>query len=457
MENIYDINARVRYKLDQLTEKDGLNIKWPTLSKLIHSKIHELKCIKVKEKTHHTQWNKIHNGVTDKRLDYPWWQEFEIIVDSILNDLQKDKKEITNIFLELEGSRRIIEKKINYGIFANQDSYIPKVFEATYKQVLPNIKFRTLQNWSNGLFALNENNINTTLIDFATAIAIRAQLVDDGPIIFWPFFDFTGWYILIKKAALARFCKISNIRLSDFRGLTKVQKREFLETQKIVVERKTDFEWVIKKFCKLYDCNESNINGNIVDIDTNMGKIDFIKIEENTIYCTNPLNVTDIIIDDKYENVDIGISHRNVNGLLCKESYYKENQAVIHRLIKNWYYDIQIFVKEISELNKSKHYRDPDFEPSFTIQNLVRELVNGTKTNITLEDLPILYEHKNLFFKNAQEGFDVFYNNILNNDLLINNYVGIAKLKFDGDLITEDYLKKIVEETKNNMIKIFLR
>lgn len=445
---------RTKYKLS-----------WKVITERINHFILVLNTTHVESKNYDKAWQYVFEKYGGKRYDGYWWNEMLNITIKILNEIENQDSKDTyigkeelrekqidfNIHSQLKSNRKIIENKVVYGIFMNQDSFIPKIYEATYKQKIPNIVFKPLKNWSGGLDALNSNEINVALLDFSTTIAYNCQINIESPLFFWPFFDFYGWYILIKKSSIVSFCQNNNIQNKEYKSFTPQEKKMFLEQQKIVVETRTDFEWIIKKYLQNNNCDPDIINNNIVDLNTNEGKIEFIKNKNYGIYCTNPLNVTDLISDTKYQNISIDIKHRNINGLICKEDYYAENKDIIHTLIKNWYYDINPLKNEISMLNKSIHFRDPDYTPSYTIQNLVRELVELTDTIVKIDNLPILYEHKTVFFESSNQAFQEFYEKILSDDKLINNYIEMTKLKLMTGNIDDNDILKVIMSIKNKM------
>ena len=140
--------------------------------------------------------------------------------------------------------------------------------------------------------------------------------------------------------------------------------------------------------------------------------------------------------------------------MICKEEYYIENKRVIERLIKTWFADIIPFKSEIKILSKPVSHRPEKYEASYTVKNLTNNLSQETDSKITIDDLPILYEHSNVFYEDPTIAFEEFYNNILNDQVAIRNYAEIALIQLDRKTNGIKEIEKVIAAIKENMTKL---
>lgn len=445
---------KAREDVSQLLNK--WNLSWTELIDRFHKKINDLKCTHVRPITYAKGWQKIFDGTGGKRKNIFWWKELYLITQDIIKkDIGSLPNDGKSIIEGVTNNRKQLTEKIKYGYFINPDTIIPRFFEYSYKEYFPNIEFIPFYDWNVGLKAFIDGKVDVALRDFPTTVAFNAHLNSNSPLFFWPFLSFYGYGIFIKNSAIKKFVIANGLNRQSFKDFTPTEKTIFLEEQNYIVERNSDFEWVIKRFCTNNSCNMTIIEQKITNCNTNIGKTEFINNKNLTIYCTNPGHIIDLEKRKLYELIPQStINHKNYNGLICKEEYYKKWPDVIKRLIKVWFYNIVPFNNEIRILAHPPAHRPIDYSPSYMVKNLTSTLNEETNSKITLDDLPVLYEHSNNFYENAGAAFKEFYDNVLLDPLAIQNYSEIAHIQLGSANNDIEKLKSVISSIRNNMLKL---
>lgn len=430
----------------------GWKISMPKLIQLLNETINELHLEHVKPITYKGGWERRFDGSLGKiKGDILWWKEFLLVTTEVkrkIKALGTDKEQTLYEILKNRSPR--INDRILYGYFINQDTMLPKFFESSYQQKLPNIKFIPFEDWSEGLEAFASDKIHVALRDFGTTVAYNSLLNLDSPLFFWPFLTFEGYYIIVNSSAIkTQFGKDS------FKELKPAERKAFLEEQNSIVEKNTDFEWVLKKFCEHNLCDMKVIQNKITYMNTRQAKTEFASGSNYGLYSTNPAHAIDLSRKEGFELLPQRtiVNHKNVNGLMCKEDYYKKNKEVIQRLIKPWFDNIMPFKTEIDILALPISHRPENYSPSYTVKNLLNELNELTQSQLNIDDLPLLYEKSNVFYDEASHAFDEFYNKILTDPMIVNNYCKIAQIQLGRDDTDTTQLRKVIDAIKNNMIK----
>ena len=70
------------------------------------------------------------------------------------------------------------------------------------------------------------------------------------------------------------------------------------------------------------------------------------------------------------------------------------------------------------------------------------------------DDLPVLYEHSNIFYEDAGIAFDEFYNKVLTDKIAIQNYCEIAHIQLDRKTNDMEKVKNVIAAIKTNMIQL---
>lgn len=453
METIYDISNRVRNKLEILTSKDGYRLSWPQLAERIDKQIDILGSLEVKKKRHYSQWTKIANGITDKRLNYFWWQELEKIIENILTEITNDDEiEVKDINIVTQTKENIKEPLI-YDIAKFQDTIIPNFFKQSYTARGLKVHFDIEKDWNQVLDSFATNNTQVSLHNFSTAIALAHNVDTTDGVFFFPFFIFKGYGIFIKVDALNKFCEKKGIKNSTFKKLRNVDKIEFLESAKVVMETKTDVEWVYKTFCRNLKANWNYIKeNNILDNDINEGKKIFKNNKSAIVYCTNSIHITDLSkYKNKYELIENGdlVNHQNMNGLVCKMSYFNRNPLKIKILIDTWFHTINEFIEGKEEiLSKQEDYKIKNHH----LNSMLHRLKEFTDSQITLFELMQSYRNNNVFYTEQNKAFTSFYTtNFVDQQISNNDYLEIANTQLGDEKINKDLYKKIVVNIYNNM------
>jgi hypothetical protein len=409
-------------------------------------------------------WGKLISSKTvGSSKSYDWWQDLMAITKQIESTNSSSSLIVSreeSLYAILSKERLQIENRINYGCFIiNQDTIIPTFFESLYHSRLPNLRFVTFRDWNEGLEAFAANRIDVALRDFPTTVAYNSLLnrdsISDSPLFFWPLFSFAGYVIVIKLSALRKYCKKNDINKLSFKALNSKQKTEFLQDLEYIVEKNTDFEWVLKTFCSNNGCDLKNIQ--IVYHPTTKGKREFIDNNGYSGYCTNPTHFVDLHKKKRYEFIvpqNEILNHKNFNGLICKKDYYQNNKHVIEKLINTWFEHIVPFKKEIKTMACPPNFRPEGYEPSHTVKSLIIELSKETQSSLVIDDLPLLYEHSNEFYDQPTKAFDEFYKRVLNNPAAIRSYSEIAKIQLNNEPNDFEHIKNVIASIKADMLNL---
>lgn len=397
-------------------------ISWADFKKYIDEAISEkgdsLK--EVRKKSHHSQWRKIIVG-GDRGGNAEWWSEFNSLLDVVeskLNNLiSVSKEKVSELHQLIESKTHTSKTKIKFGVFPCQDTILPLFFEQSYNRNL-DVEFVVYKNWSEGLKAFQSklNPIHVALHNFPTTVAFNSKINSEHPLFFYPFFSFNGYGIFIKKKALMKVAiKYGQSVDSTFSQLHDIAKKELFETNKILVERNTDFEWVVLSFCHSLECDKERVVGNFANYDTNEAKSIFLSNENDTfnIYCTNPLNIVDLkrnADNDSFELIDHNkglTEHHNFNGLICTIDFLNKNGDAVAEVISTWFNDIVRLNKEL------KGASSVTGSYSKILPGLTDFLQKQMASNIRQEDLVKIYHGHNTFYESPKEVFDKFYYEIL--------------------------------------------
>ena len=150
------------------------------------------------------------------------------------------------------------------------------------------------------------------------------------------------------------------------------------------------------------------------------------------------------------------INHKNFNGLICSAEYYAENPEVIHELIDKWFAHTDLFLRKLKMIS-SPGLSETKSHISFTIPRLLAFLKEHTDSeNISDKQVGNVYhDDYNHFYKNPDEAFGEFYDKALENSTFIENYIEIAKIQLASDKFSDEELKKVLFDIKEQMVNIF--
>jgi len=282
------------------------------------------------------------------------------------------------------------------------------------------------------LEAFKSDDIDVALHNFPTVLAYMKEMKEETGMFFFPFFTFYGYAIFVRKSTIAQFAGTNGCekKIIDWKN---VYVKEFLETNEILLERKSDMEWVFKKFCGKYGCDWSKVEPNIIDCDINSGKTKFIDEGSIALYCTNSMHIADLKKhSDKFEVIAKGrelTSHQNYNGLICKMDYLNEHPEIIKELIEIWFNNIAHFKEEwilIADMNDENGFEN------FHMIALLERLNTHTDSNVTMEDFIESYRKFNYFFLTTEDALNSFITNVLEKTQMLKNNFEISKIQSGG-------------------------
>jgi len=426
--------SKIRTEVYDLVETiNGWGIGFPKLKKLIDSAIENdyEKDNFIKE---HGHWRKI---LKDKIGDYDiqFWSSLKNLITKIYTEQKKhfDSTAYTAKSFQDKVKQRINynKAKVRYGVFPCQDTILPMFFKQSYNRNLE-VEFTAFPNWNDGLNAFLSNKIDVALHSFPTALALSAIVNSGKPMFFFPLFSFNGYGIFIKSKTIKLTAEKNDLK-PDYNLFNDSVKKDIFESSKIIVEKETDFEWVLKKYSERQGCDYETIMNNIHYENTNKGKRTFISDIKSIIYCTNPIHIADIK-DNKncclIRHGDSLIDHQNFNGLICTKSFFENSNDTIAELVATWFNDIKDMKRNMRKVKK----KILDLQTNILFPQLQRFLNEYTNSNISLESLIELFDY-NEFHDTPEYCFKSFYEGNLGNKNYVHNYVEITQMMLQSSNI----------------------
>lgn len=410
---------------------------------------------KVRQLAHHSQWRKI-IVEGEGGGDIHWWQEFNLLLDDVEKKLKTSftvsSETLAHLHEKIKSKIPAHKTKIKFGVFPNQDTILPFFFRHSYNRNL-DVQFIKFDNWNDGLKAFKENKIDVALRDFATTVAFNSQMNNKHPLFFYPLFSFNGYFIFAKQAKLKEVARKYKATTKKFSQWTDEAKKELFESKsnKIILEKGTDFEWALLNFCKGFGCDINTVKANIIHWNTNDADTEFMKAKY-VIHCTNPLNGLSFKGNKQVISIGHGESlneHHNFNGILCTIDFLNKNEDAIAQLIATWFNDIvqlrtdlkkaSSLTTEISEL----HLLTP-------LADFLNKEIPSTVKAIDL--LTLLGEGHNIFYETPESAFNKFYKEILKDDCaMFQNYLEIALTQLGKDSDEGDEVLNKMNLIKNYM------
>ena len=435
---------------------------WKTFKKYIDEAINEANGTldEVHILASETQWRKIiadgEGGGKPK-----WWSELNSLLDKVekkLSDLfSVSSEKVTELHRKIDLRVHHSKTKIKYGIFPCQDTILPLYFEQSYNRNLE-VEFVTFNNWNEGLkaFQSKSNPIHVALHNFPTTVAFNSLIGSEHPLFFYPFFSFNGYGIFVKREAIKKIAKkFKQSVTSTFAQLSEEAKKDLFETNKILVERNTDFEWAVMSFCNSVNCNKDKIVSNFINCNTNEAKGKFLdrKIKTYNIYCTNPINIFDLKRNAPKNFIELishdeGVAeHHNFNGLICTIDFLNKNGEAVAELIATWFNDIVRLKKELKNARTATSSKHNKILPTLT-----EFLKQQIPSQIILDDLLNVYEGHNTFYETPKEAFNKFYQEVMKTDnKIFQNSKEISLIQLGKKEDTDNEVLRVMNLIKNHM------
>lgn len=447
-----------REKVTTLVKQElckAFGIKGPKLKTLLSNAIKELKPKHgVKDLKSHSHWGKIFNGLTGTD-DIDYWIELEKVVNHIIEEQKNkstvSKEKLTSLHKIINSKIHPSKAKIKFGYFPNQDTILPFFFRHSYNRNLE-VQFIKFENWNDGLKAFKENKIDVALRDFATTVAFNSQMGNKHPLFFYPLFSFNGYFIFGKKDKIKQVATPHRAVSKPFYQLPDEAKRELFESKsnKIILEKGTDFEWALLNFCKDFNCDVSKIKENIVHWNTNDADTEFLK-DKYVIHCTNPLNGSSLLTNKQVVSIGHGDSlgeHHNFNGILCTIDFLNKNEDAVAQLIATWFNDIVQLKKDLKKASNKGNDINELLLPALA-DFLNKEIPSTVKATDLLN---LLGEGHNTFYETPESAFNKFYNEVLQEtNPMFQNYLEIALLQLGKDTDEDDEVLNKMTLIKNYM------
>lgn len=438
---------------------------WPAFSARVNEIIaadHSLKHVEVRD---FSTWRRKQQKtlIEDTDTPYYWRELYSCILLKIIEenggDTANSKKSIHDKIHQSKEKKTIVR----YGVFPCQDTILPLFFEELYNDVDFGVDFITFDNWNDGLDAFQNNKIDVALHNFPTAVSFNSRLDSKSPLFFWPFFSFNGYSFWVRTSAIKEFIRKNRINKSGFEKWSKDEKKKFFSQAKILVEGKTDFEWVLIDYLRKLEFTPPEIfnisNKWNKEYNTNEAKRIFVSEKDYAGYVTNPIHTLDLK-QQKYRGAFTLLlhgndftSHNNFNGLICSGEYYKAHENIIHKLIEKWFLHTAALKRKIDQLTKKNPLITSKQSVSITIPSLIAFLNKETASDIEGEHLQYIYDASyNKFYDNHSTAFRDFYEIDLANEKIIGNYVGITEMELSINSQSPEAIKEVINAIKNNMI-----
>lgn len=356
------------------------------------------------------------------------------------------------------------KEKVRYSISKFQDTILPIIHKPAILRKY-HVIFEEQLNWNQCLDALIAEKIDVALHSFPTALAYMSNPAVTNEIFFWPFFTFHGYAIFINKKKFKLYCKKKGLNVSSFKEMEdnfdKATITAYLTECKIVLERFTDVEWVVKDFLRKHDCDWEYIKeNNLLDENINEGKRKFKNDNHGDILCTNSLHVLDLEgRKEKFELVDKGdklTKHKNFNGLICTMEFYNEKKALVNKIISSWFKCMADTQREW-EIIKS-NYKEGDIN-NFIYQSLLNYLQEATYSDkISLDKFIKSYNGNNNFFTTPSFAFEKLFTDMYQSEREKNRNWEIAQIqnKYKDGKGKDEVFDAILKNMNNVKSKIIL-
>lgn len=438
---------------------------WPDFGDKINEIIQQNSCKEIAIKDYSTWRRKqAKDLVEDKDSVYYWKELYDIVLLKIITENGGNTKVRKSIHQRLHQGNE--EKKVvRYGVFPCQDTILPLFFEELYNDFEFEVEFITFNDWNDGLEAFLNDKIDVALHNFPTSVAFNAEIDSKSPLFFWPFFSFKGYSLWARTSYLNDFVTNNNISKSLFERWSKDEKKKFFQDSRILVEKKTDFEWVLKEYLKNIGCSQPEI----AEIDrkcfrpynTNYAKSKFVNEVKYSIYVTNPIHTFDLQQPKYTKDFTLLLhgndftNHNNFNGLICSVEYYNNNQDIIHKLIEKWFIHTDALKRKIANLSMKNPLLKKEHSVSITIPSLLAFLNKETASEIKEEHLKYIYDPTyNKFYDNPLKAFRDFYDIDLSNEEIIQNYIGIARIELNKGIDNSTAIRTVICSIKDMMNSI---
>lgn len=296
-----------------------------------------------------------------------------------------------------------------------------------------------------------------TIHNFPLILAYMLKKNIKQTLFFWPYLTFNGYALFVKKANVEKFCKERSIPVVPFGRLDNDQQQAFLLLQKVTLDVKTDFGFILRDYLQLSGLSWDLVRNNVVPANIKDGKSLFLKDASIGLYVTNTIHTEDLIRNhaDKVELVTSGdrfTRHRNYNGLLCTMEFYQNNKPLVRNTILQWFKNIASLK---AEWNFILYNEGRDELNYFLTTSLLNFINTDTKSNVKIIDFVKSYRN-NHFFSNPNEAFDSLYHDALKDPKAkrFNWLIAQAQLGDENTTIDNDLLDEIISQM--NAIKIEL-
>ena len=398
------------------------------------------------------------NGIEGSKKSPIYWQDLMKALNSLKANVKNADGQKQKNGSVLKGTKIVVHNgfkpgSVKYSISKLQDTIIPYVYKSSYNMSFTkNVIFLLDYSWNKCLEKIITRDVDVAIHNFPTILAYFESIESNKDMFFFPFFTFSGYGICIKKEKIYEFGKkCGRKKISEFDDLSLKEKRDFLETNNIILERNTDLEWVYKKFCDKYQCNWSLIENNILDEDIDLGKIKFVNESSIGLYCTNSIHIADLKSNTNIEILEKITDHHNYNGLMCTLDFFSNNLEIIIGLISIWFNNISLFNNDLKYLNSNRDKKD---FLNFHVVSLLEKLNEITNSKVSIEDFVNSYE-KNEFFYSHMSASQSFISDVLNNDEIIINNLEIAELQLgkpqNEDLKISDKMRMLIEKLQQQI------
>jgi hypothetical protein len=313
----------------------------------------------------------------------------------------------------IETPHASVRTPVRIGFTILPDTVLQYHYVKSYSRHLEPI-FIPTKDWKLSLDELIGDRVDLVLHNFPTVLKHYIESPHEA-LVFIPLFTFKGYKGVVRLKDFDKFRKAKAIQETSFEDWTSDLKREFLTSIKIIVPSRTDVEWVFKHYCEesLKIDYRSMLLNNIVSCEINPGRKTFLNKEEYALHITNTFHAIDLRKRNKKFDIILDgekfTMHQNLNGFICRESYFNNNKDTIKEVINTWYNDINDFIKEKDMIISN----DGEGEIHYYTKNLPKLLNEKLGTTVTLLELMKSYQSQNRFFTTPNEAFDYFSNEVL--------------------------------------------
>ena len=171
------------------------------------------------------------------------------------------------------------------------------------------------------------------------------------------------------------------------------------------------------------------------------------KRQDIGIYFTNSFPKYELMKNIDFELIDkVDLTnHENLNGIICKMSFYENNKNTIDDIINLWFKNLKHFDTDLTDILASTELDMFDFHNLRGLQNALNK---HTFSNLELDEIARSFKSNNEFFNSKSDALKIF-SEIKNEVFLEIANIQLNDMKIENEL-GDKIIKELINNSKNN-------